>query len=167
MYGAPGAAAWHKGPATRLQTAALPKCLSSLQLRTSSETGISHSSSSTECCERICLPSSLPGPYGVISGTQSSVLGCSSLRKHAALVPALLTRRSLGRKVRSIRESSFTEATSDETTESRPEVVRRVTAATDAGPVEGEGVQIEVCLLSSIFVCSFVALNQICFRGFF
>jgi len=188
MYGAPGAAACHKGPATGLQTAALqslpalPKCRSSFYLRTVSEIGISHSTStsSIECCEsrsqqsstRICLPCNLPVAYGVLSGTQSSVLGCSSLRKHSALLTTLSTRRRLGLKLRSIRQTSFTEATSDETSESRPDVVRRVIAAADAGPVEGGGVPIEVWLLSPIIVYTSLLLHTdflrlIYFDGFF
>lgn len=159
MYGA-------QGHAAGLQTAAhhsasslptLPKSGTSFHLRISSETVLFHSCSTscTNCSENrsqrsssISIASSrsrLPAANGFLSGAQSSLLGCSSLRKHVALPFSLSTRRSVGQRLRSIKESSFTEATTDETTDSRPDVTRRVIAA-DAVPVNEEDTQSKVRL---------------------
>lgn len=167
MYGALGAAC-HTGPAAGLQTAALPsasslsnpsKSRSSLLLRALSEADTCYSTSSgyTDNCE--IRSQQKPGRASTsfrwsrsmnefVHGTQSSVLGCSSIRKHSSLpslLPAPLRWRSLNRKLRSIQESSLTEVTSDETNEHRLEVTRRAIAA-DAAPVDGEETQVKVQL---------------------
>lgn len=138
MYGA----TCYKGPATAIShqpTTSTTSCCTEKYCDSSR----SQQSSST----RICLPCRRPG---LLYGTQSSVLGCSSVRKYPALpslVPPLLTRRGRSlsqKKLRAIRETSFPEATSDEANESRLNVVGRVVAA-DAVPAEGGGdVHIEV-----------------------
>nr|PNR52436.1 hypothetical protein PHYPA_008810 [Physcomitrium patens] len=161
MFGAPGVACYI-GPTNGLQTPALQSILSLPTLsksrsyflsRASSEAVTCHSTS-TNCTENCgsrsqlkstrdcvsCRRPKLSASCGFLSGTQSSALWYSTLRKHSSLpsmLSASLQRKTSYWKVGSIQESSLTEIASDETSENRPNITGKAIAA-DASPADGE-----------------------------